>query len=308
MPTETHEGAFKSGTFTTGLVGPHLQIPHAFIDKQSAAMVIVMEVRGEKEAEEVLFVHGYPCWNTQRLTPSSRIAADIYAYSGFSEWNATGPMVGSCLHHFWSPRGVYPAQRRGPQITQTDDSSIKLKGGALASLAESAENVIAWLLPTPPKSTEQTVREPHQEAVEWIKEATGSSWEYIRELLGVSRPTLLAWRQGGPINADHRRRLFATRDVLERAARRNPRPSELAAWLETPRGTAAKTPAELLAAGEIDKARLLAITSSSPGVKAPPGWVRQHMPTAYESSKERVEALPPDRDEELSEILDDANE
>lgn len=150
-----------------------------------------------------------------------------------------------------------------------------------------------------------SVEQPHQEALGWIKAATGLSWERVGRLVGVSRQAVNAWRQGGPIADDHRRRLLEVREVLERAAKRNPQPGGLAAWLDTPREADAKTPAGLLEAGEVGKARLLAISSPSRRVKAPPEWARQGAREAYLNSRERVRALPPERDEQL---LDEASE
>lgn len=156
---------------------------------------------------------------------------------------------------------------------------------------------------------ESLVREPHQEALEWIKSATGLSWEDIGDdLLNVSRPTIHAWRRGESITRNHRQHLFAVREVLERATRHHTRPSDLAAWLDMPRGTEGKTPAQLLKAGEIARARLLAITTLSPKVEAPAKWTNQHEPDAYHSSRERAETLRPDRDEELLEMLDEDGE
>jgi DNA-binding transcriptional regulator YiaG len=159
--------------------------------------------------------------------------------------------------------------------------------------------VFSYLMGTTEADEPQAVEQPHQKAVGWIKEATGLSWERVGRLVGVSRQAVNAWRRGAPIADDHRRKLLEVRNVLERAAKRNPRSVGLAAWLDTPRGADARTPADLLEAGEVGKARLLALASPSSGVKAPPEWARRSAREAYLNSRERVRALAPERDEQL---------
>jgi hypothetical protein len=182
--------------------------------------------------------------------------------------------------------------------TQTDDGWTSLKSGF--SVIDCAGPSISAFLSTPPEEVvDQSTKEPHQEAVEWIKEATALSWDRVGKLLGVTRQAINAWRLGGPIRNDHRQRLFEVREVLERAAKRNPRPSDLAAWLDTPRGADARSPADLLEAREIGRARLLAATTPSPKVKAPPMQVQRDALEAYQESRERLRPLPPERDEDL---------
>jgi transcriptional regulator with XRE-family HTH domain len=150
---------------------------------------------------------------------------------------------------------------------------------------------------------------PHLNAIQWIKAATGLSQERIGRLIGVTRQTINRWEHGEPITDTNRRRLFAVRDVLERATLLYPAPVELAAWLDRPRGADGRTPAELLEAEEINKARLLAISSPSPGLVPPPAWVRQPVPEAFRAGAEhRQEVLPPPRDDELSALIGDEDE
>lgn len=142
---------------------------------------------------------------------------------------------------------------------------------------------------------------PHIEAIRWMKDATGLPLERVAALLGVTRQALYLWERGEPISDGNRRRLLTVRDVLERTQARNPSPAELAAWLDTPRGPDARTPAELLEAGEIDRARLLAITTPSAALRRPPEWARRPVAAAFRAAAElRREAAPPyEAEEEL---------
>lgn len=229
----------------------------------------------------------------------------------------------------WTPRALFddsghitifmPARHvtSGPWPFGSESGSASWTGDVGATILHDAASrstygpgnllthVFSFLMGTAEPAEPRAVEQPHQEAVDWIKAATGLSWERVGRLVGVSRQSVNAWRQGGPITDDHRRRLLEVRDVLERAAKRNPRPGGLAAWLDTPRGADARTPAHLLEAGEVGKARLLALASPSSGVKAPPEWARHGAREAYLNSRERVRALPPERDERL---LDEASE
>lgn len=190
----------------------------------------------------------------------------------------------------------------------TGDVSVRSGGTALRSTASFGDlfTYFSYLVET---TEPQAIAQPHQEAVEWIKTATGFSWERVGRLVGVTRQAVNAWRQGGPIADDHRRRLLEVRDVLERAAKRNRQPGGLAAWLDTPRGADARTPADLLEAGEAGRARLLALSSPSREVKALPQWARRGAREAYLKSRERVRALPPEQDGQLlAEASEDEDE
>ena len=141
---------------------------------------------------------------------------------------------------------------------------------------------------------------PHLEAIQWIKKATGLTQDRIGRLIGVTRQTINNWENGVPIADINRRRLFAVRDVLERAALRHSTPAQLVAWLDTPRGTDGHTPAELLEMNEINRARLLAVSSPSPHLVRAPAWVKRPVPEAFRAGAERRQvALPPDSDEEI---------
>jgi DNA-binding XRE family transcriptional regulator len=140
---------------------------------------------------------------------------------------------------------------------------------------------------------------PHLNAVQWIRAASGLSQERIGRLIGVTRQTINRWENGEPITDTNRRRLFAVRDVLERATLQHSTPAELAAWLDTPDAVDGRTPAELLEMGEINKARLFAISAPSPGLTTSPEWVGRSIPEAFLAGAEhRQEALRLEKDDE----------
>lgn len=135
------------------------------------------------------------------------------------------------------------------------------------------------------------------EAVRWLKQATGLSEERLGNLVHATRPTLDKWeRDGGPIRAAKLEHLLAVTDVIRRAAARHP---DLPVWLYTPRGADGRTPADLLQAGEYDRARVLAITTPSPGVLPAGAWARRPIaPRFVRFGEPRMEPLRPDPDDE----------
>ena len=105
-------------------------------------------------------------------------------------------------------------------------------------------------------------------------------------------------------NVSHQQ-LFAICEVLERAASRYKTKELLVAWLDTPAGADGRTPAQLLAENEINKARLLAVSSPSPRLVPPPAWVNRPVPKKFQKGAERrQEALPPHPDSELDALVD----
>ncbi len=178
-------------------------------------------------------------------------------------------------------------------------------GRALLIYERPAELVFRPASPAPPTlvTAEGTAfaSSPHLHALKWIKSATGLPYDRIARLIGVTRQTINRWSRGEPIVDRNRRRLFAVREVLERAAIRHPTPAQLAAWLYTPRGTDGRTPADLLERGDIDRARLLALSIPSPRLRRAPAWTRRPVHPAFrEGAEHRQEALPPERDDQLS--------
>ncbi len=145
---------------------------------------------------------------------------------------------------------------------------------------------------------------PHLDAIQWIENVTGLTQEKIGQLIGVTRQTINWWKRGGRIADDNRKRLFAVREVLERAASHHSNPSQLTAWLDTPRGADGRTPAQLLETNEINRARLLAISTPSPRLVRAPSWVNRPIPEAFRAGAEhRQEVLPPSTDDELAQLL-----
>src|SRR6266568_8952112 len=154
------------------------------------------------------------------------------------------------------------------------------------------------------KGSATDISSPHLNAYRWIKAATGLSHKRIGLLVGVTRQTINRWENGEPITDANRRRLFAVRDVLERATLRYQTPAELAAWLDTPDTTEGRTPAELLEAEEINRARLLAISTPSPGLTRTPEWVRRPIPEAFRAEKKhRQKTLPHLQNDELTALI-----
>lgn len=138
----------------------------------------------------------------------------------------------------------------------------------------------------------------HTETLNWIRGATGLPDESIGKLLGVSRQALNLWDRGRPISEQNLQRLLTVKDILMRAAIRNPEPEQLRAWLYTPHGTYGKTPADHLAAEELDRARYLARVSRSDRVVAPPARTRRPLPEAFRQGAERrQEAVAPETQE-----------
>ena len=146
---------------------------------------------------------------------------------------------------------------------------------------------------------------PHLSALTWIKAATSLPDSRVAALLGVTRQALVRWRRGEPIAASKRRHLLAVRDVLERAAQCHPPVEALGAWLDTPQGPDARTPSDLLAQGEFDKARLLAVTQASGAVVAPPEWAREAGTTHPRRDARTHQGLPPWYEDDIAEQDDE---
>jgi hypothetical protein len=297
MTTKTHKRSLPScvpvGLDKTESVP---QLSRTCVD-ESGGLVFLVALQDIEEAGAIFAPHG-PSWTEPN--PAFFLGAPmIFTRAREKEESITSSFLGPRPDHVLSV--AYKEQaKRNLYRGITDDSGAGLLTWLVGLFRTSAvEDVV-----------EQPISEPHLEALEWIKAVTNLSWEDVSDLLGVSHPTVLAWKQGKSVTRrSHRQRIFAVRDVLERAMRRHPGPSELTAWLDTPRGVEGKTPAELLGAGEIGQARLLATTSPSAKVKAPREWVEQrNMVETYQRSRERIEAVAPDHDEELLEMLDEDEE
>jgi transcriptional regulator with XRE-family HTH domain len=98
------------------------------------------------------------------------------------------------------------------------------------------------------------------EALAWIEETTGFSQERVGQLLGVTGQTVSEWQQARtPISDEQCERLLTVREILGHALSHQKEP--LATWLDTPRRVDDPTPAQLLAADEMGKARFQAVAS-----------------------------------------------
>jgi len=122
--------------------------------------------------------------------------------------------------------------------------------------------------------------------LQWVKEATGLADKDIGRMLGVTRPTLDAWRRGEKITTPNLRRLYAVRDILRRAARHLPSEDLLRAWLVAPRGADGQTPEALLCANQLDRARLLAMSVPSSQLARPSASTRQAVSTCWRNGAE----------------------
>lgn len=294
MLAERHKETFAPNLSTPGRqVDRYRSMVQAYVDEPSESLSLSEDKDMENEIVAYLVCKNVLTWDAPMWTSSAQVTQKLHPH--FHELPGSAVyVINPGFASTWLPRGTWHTR------TRTDDGCTSLKSGAFSFLVDCVRSSLSDAPPSPPEKTvDPSTAEPHQEAIEWIKAATGLSWDRVGKLVGVTRPAINAWRRSGPIRDDHRQRLFAVRDVLERATKRNARPSELAAWLDTPRGVDAKTPADLLEAGEISQARLLAITSPSPKVKAPPKRTQRYAAEAYRGSRERVRSLPPEQDEEL---------
>lgn len=148
---------------------------------------------------------------------------------------------------------------------------------------------------------------PFLRALAGVRARTGLSHDQIATMLGVSRQTIHLWQRGGRSSDAHARRLLGVQDVLSRAARYYPTPELLRTWLNTPRGSDGRTPMDLLAAGEIDRARLLAMAPIiSPRISPLPAVLREPTPPAMQAGREsRMEAYADERADALEDLCAD---
>lgn len=126
-------------------------------------------------------------------------------------------------------------------------------------------------------------------AIRSMLEMTSLSKERVARLLSTTRPTLDSWLRGGQIRDQNRQRIFAIHDVLKRAAMRYRTSDQLVEWLDTPRSPDGRTPAQLLAAGEFDRARALAISMPPSRLGRTPAWVGRPVAEAFQVE---VESFP----------------
>lgn len=205
----------------------------------------------------------------------------------------------------WSPVGY-----DRPRVRQRN--LVALTGSGLPGLNEELDwhvscvdgrwMVVGRLGPELPMQTTHISRpavSPVRATISWIREATSLSNIRIAKLVGITRQALHLWEHGGVVSPPNQGRLFAVRDVLERAQRHHRSVEEMQTWLNTPRGATGTTPAEMLETGEVDRARMYAVAVRSPGIRTVPVWVRHSVPAAFQSGQEhRLEAIAPDADDQ----------
>lgn len=166
--------------------------------------------------------------------------------------------------------------------------------------------ILTVRVPPRPRRVAGSDEAPFLQALDWIQQTTGLADERIARLLGVSRQALHGWRRAAPMSAPHRQRLLAVRELLQRAARRHATPEQLVAWLKMPRGADGRTPAELIESGELDRARLYAISDPEHRLVRPPAWVRSRIPEAFRAGAEhRQEPVAPEPEDVVGLLADD---
>lgn len=112
------------------------------------------------------------------------------------------------------------------------------------------------------------------EVLRGIEELTvWSRTRIAEEIFDKSRTAYYDWLEGKSVALPNEQRIRGTRDVLQRASTRYGSPERLQGWLTTPVGSHAVSPLELLKAGEIDKARLLALSNLPQRETALPEWL-----------------------------------
>lgn len=112
------------------------------------------------------------------------------------------------------------------------------------------------------------------EVLEDIEALTGLPKARIAEdVLDVSRTAYHDWSIGKRVSIENERRIRSTLDVLRRASMRYGSPELIRGWLATPVGSRAVAPMELLKAGRIDEARLLAVSALPKRNTALPEWL-----------------------------------
>jgi transcriptional regulator with XRE-family HTH domain len=140
------------------------------------------------------------------------------------------------------------------------------------------------------------IPDTHVAALDWLEHDVGLSQEQIRAMIGVSRPTIISWRKGGQLRDEHRQRILAVRDVIERARERHPEREQFFTWLDRPRGRDAVSPRELLQSNQINRARLLAIADEprrlTPEERRQRGMVADRFTVIEGRRKDTVESQP----------------
>ncbi len=135
--------------------------------------------------------------------------------------------------------------------------------------------------------------DPTPRLIGQLREAAKLSHTALAKLLGVSRQALHKWEHKQPITPDNRRRLLAVLDVFDRARKRYPTEDQFNSWLYTPCTEDGKSPAELIVAGDYDRARYHAVASPAPEVRPLPDWATRPISAKFaQSVRSRRGATP----------------
>ena len=153
------------------------------------------------------------------------------------------------------------------------DTPVTLARAVYDLFPEYEENSI---VPRPPQEWDyvsrriETIRpapihSPILSNIRWIKAVSGFSDAEIGALLNVEPKTVSMWNQGLTVPDFKEYHVSQIYDVLKTAERRHATKNSMRVWLTSLHGDDMKTPAQMLAAHEYDKARFRAIGTSWPG-------------------------------------------
>lgn len=155
----------------------------------------------------------------------------------------------------WAPTGVFTYVGLGLPITSPD--------------AESRH----FTVQSTPISADPTPR-----MIRRIKEWTNLPREVIGKFVGVSRQAVNNWERKQPIASEHRRKLLAVSDILDRARQRFQTQDQLSQWLYAPCTEDGKSPFDLILEGNYDRARYYAVARPVAGVRPLPAWASKSVP------------------------------
>jgi len=171
------------------------------------------------------------------------------------------------------PASTRPGQACPPlpiasQYPPTEDGDFWVYGpGRLTMTCGTAIALLSYSPALDMKRSEK--RLAHQETVAWLVETVGLSRTRVANAVGVSRQTINRWQVGYQIQRRHWARLAGAADVLRRALAALGTSDRVRKWLDSPTGSAGRTVMDLMAAGELDAARALAMSAGMRQVLAP---------------------------------------
>jgi hypothetical protein len=170
-------------------------------------------------------------------------------------------------------------------------------------LMEPGPEVTLWGVE--PLSVEAREQPPEATAVERLAALTGLEMERLAELLGVSRTTLYAWRDGSKLRGRKRDHLLQVGAVMEEVAERLGPPREVAAWLLTPSPASNRRPFDVLRDARYDLCRSMLTRRRTARVVLPQRAPRRFSGTELRHRVERISPKPSVEDYEPGEERDD---